>query len=183
MDKDQTDNHLRYMAMRHTDQHNHHTAHIPGKGWLCQQCDDDFATWILDGFGREDIHHYSPDSGTFTTCKHYPAGIMDSEPCPYCNDFSDQGDSMKEDMGTLGEDENANDVRHHRPKVGEATRTENGVIIPSYVRLSEHPKADGSCTTGPLIDKPCGWYVEYRFAGGSQQYRGFFLFSEVKGTA
>lgn len=72
----------------------------------------------------------------------------------------------------------------YTPKADEALRVKEMVILPSLVRLSEHPKADGACDTGPLVKHPAGWYIEYRIVGGSkEQYRGFFLFEEVTGPA
>ncbi len=70
------------------------------------------------------------------------------------------------------------------PLVNEATRLTDGtVIIPTYVRPSEAPLADGSCVTGVLIKNPAGWYVEFRYAGDNEQHRGFFAFDAVDGPA
>ena len=54
-------------------------------------------------------------------------------------------------------------------------------ILPTYVRLSEAPKPDGSCVTGHDITA-AGWYVEFFYAPGvhaglsTVQYRQFFPF-------
>jgi len=65
------------------------------------------------------------------------------------------------------------------PTVGEPVRAKDGVIIPSYVRLSERPRERGMCVTGPLVRDPAGWYIEFRYAGCRTQYRSFFAFDEI----
>lgn len=69
-----------------------------------------------------------------------------------------------------------------KPEVNVPIDTPRGVtILPTYVRLSEAPKPDGSCVTGEGINA-AGWYVEFFYAGGpygglsTVQYRQFFPF-------
>jgi hypothetical protein len=43
-------------ASEHSAERHHHVALIPSEGWLCEQCDDDFADYIGERFA----HHFRP---------------------------------------------------------------------------------------------------------------------------
>jgi hypothetical protein len=70
-------------------------------------------------------------------------------------------------------------AKNNRPTVGEPFTWGEQTIIPSYVRESESPRADGGCVTANLtrdgeIDA-AGWYVEFTYTTGGQ-HRAYIPF-------
>lgn len=64
------------------------------------------------------------------------------------------------------------------PVVGKAFYRGVEVIIPSYVRYSQRPKANGACDTVEDRASADGWYVEFRYPGAklNDQHRTFIPF-------